>query len=856
MGALRSAIEDRLARELAARRVVVWYDAAREWETWVDQALARASAGEAAPPVVRIGGQEAHVVPMHGSYYEVVRACEPVAGGVEVAPTLVYVPGEPRLEALTPLRELECLGGRDEPFELELRRLAREVLRGAGQPESRIDELLEREGLDLGYLDSLTEQEGGASPLAPVFGSAREVDVVPTFLADPERRAEAARRGLLAEIAALAERGLGLALRRTEQADEMAAELARALLVAEMRGDLEGPEPVAIAAIPAPGEEAQRALVREVCARLRHDHPGAYEALADEVERALGLAEAGLDAAALGRIDTFRFEERALLEACDGWLADGDTERALETARARSESFWTSIARHPDRHAAWAACRELGELAQAVSRVEEALASPPGTARGWIEAYVAPDGWQAADRLHRRARYQLASLPDRAVLERGAERVLARYEALVDRIATAFTEVLERAGWHVDGLLGQTDVYRRRVAGQGEPVAYVLADAMRYEMGIELGRLLEAIGATEVRVEPAVAVLPTITDLGMAALMPGADESFTMAESPRGGVTGAIKGSALVGSAGRMEHAAAMVPGAAEMALDRLMSMSRSRLERVIGEAPIVIVRSQEIDGAGESLPEGIAQKVMGTVLEDLRGAIQRLAEAGARRFVVTADHGHLFGGAKGEEMKIDPPEAGQAVDLHRRCWVGRGGATPPACVRIGAGELGYEGTDLELVVPRGAGVFRAGGSLAFHHGGASLQELIVPVLSFSLERRRPGRRRPKGPPLKLAGPGEAITNRIFAVQLRPAQLELLEPLRVRVLALSPADQSIAAQAGWAGEGWDPEGRTITLMSGEPVDVRLLLDDDTVTEVVIRVIDVATDRVLHETAPIPVRVIQ
>ena len=52
--------------------------------------------------------------------------------------------------------------------------------------------------------------------------------------------------------------------------------------------------------------------------------------------------------------------------------------------------------------------------------------------------------------------------------------------------------------------------------------------------------------------------------------------------------------------------------------------------------------------------------------------------------------------------MKIDPPEAGKKVDLHRRCWVGRGGSTPSSCVRLSSSDLGYEGTDLELVVPKG----------------------------------------------------------------------------------------------------------------------------------------------------------
>ena len=75
----------------------------------------------------------------------------------------------------------------------------------------------------------------------------------------------------------------------------------------------------------------------------------------------------------------------------------------------------------------------------------------------------------------------------------------------------------------------------------------------------------------------------------------------------------------------------------------------------------------------------------------------------------------------------------GDEVDLHRRCWIGRGGATPAGCVRVSAAALGYD-SDLDFVFPLGSGVFKAGGDLAFHHGGPSLQELVIPVLTVRMK--------------------------------------------------------------------------------------------------------------------------
>jgi len=53
--------------------------------------------------------------------------------------------------------------------------------------------------------------------------------------------------------------------------------------------------------------------------------------------------------------------------------------------------------------------------------------------------------------------------------------------------------------------------------------------------------------------------------------------------------------------------------------------------------------------------------------------------------------------------MRIDKP-GGSEVELHRRCWIGRGGGTPPGCIRVDASALGYA-SDLEFVFPVGSHV-------------------------------------------------------------------------------------------------------------------------------------------------------
>jgi hypothetical protein len=856
MGALSKALQQRLSKELDRRHVAVWYDPPRAWQAWVQRLLSGALPAKAEATKVAVNGHQAKLVVFAGSYYEVVDACEVIAGVERPEPMLVYVPGEKHLEKLSPLRELECLGGDREPLQIELARFAREAFREAGLSDSKIDELVEREGVTFEYLDGVAlDGERGASPLAPVFGSSREVDVIPAFLADPARRAEAAKRGLDPDIAELASRSLGLALRAAGDADAVAAEFERLLLVAEMRCDLLGAEPVALSQIPKPQTEAQIALVRSVCARLRATYADAYEEMADRVEKQLGLAELQIDPLCLGRVDTFRFEERLLLGACDRLLAEGKAKEAFKVAEERGQSFWTSVERHSVRRAAWQACEELARLSLALDEVEREIQAAPRDAKSWVEAYVRPDGWYRMDLRFREARYRMTTVHDDGELENASEKVFARYDTVLERMTTGFFDALKQSRWQVSSGTPQTRVYEREVGRRQGGVAYILADAMRYEMGASLAELVKAAGAQALRLEPAVAMAPTITDVGMVALLPGAERSFTIAPTAKG-IAGVIEKKPLAGSNARMEHAKATVPGLVEMTLDRLLhELSPAQLEKAVHGARLVVIRSQEIDGAGENLPDGVARRVMGTVLEDLRKGVLRLAGAGIEQFVVTADHGHLFGARRGDEMKIDPPEAGQEVDLHRRCWIGRGGSTPPACARLSAADLGYQGTDLELVVPRGTGVFKAGGSLAFHHGGLSLQELIVPVITFELKGRGRGRVGAKGELVVLEAVPKEITNLIFSLTVRRSDLAL-EPLQVRLIAEGTVGGQVVSvgQAEFATRGWDAAARTLTLEGTAPVSVGLKIEDETVTELRVLVVQVGTDRTLKDTPPIPVRI--
>jgi hypothetical protein len=338
----------------------------------------------------------------------------------------------------------------------------------------------------------------------------------------------------------------------------------------------------------------------------------------------------------------------------------------------------------------------------------------------------------------------------------------------------------------------------------------------------------------------------------MAALQPGASSSFSVVEQNEE-LGARIDGAFLPDLSARKRFAAARVPTLVDLSLDELLGLQPSKLVKKIGDAQVIFVRSQEIDHAGEAGFNFHARQMMDTVIDNLARGIRKLAAARVEYAVVTADHGHLFFPSdRDASMRIDSP-GGDEVDLHRRCWIGRGGTTPPGCVRVAATALGYD-SDLDFVFPLGTGVFKAGGDLAFHHGGASLQELITPVLT--VRTRTAGPDRSVGCPVSATGLPETITNRIFSatIQIDAKALSLFsKELIVRPLLISSGRQ--VGSVGMAIDAdLDRSTGCVKLEPGKPVTVAFLLSDENVPSLRIIVQDPSTDAVLYRSPnDIPVR---
>jgi len=160
------------------------------------------------------------------------------------------------------------------------------------------------------------------------------------------------------------------------------------------------------------------------------------------------------------------------------------------------------------------------------------------------------------------------------------------------------------------------------------------------------------------------------------------------------------------------------------LTLEDVVTRESTSLKQSIARARLVIVHSDEIDRAGE---RGVGPAVFEQVLQRLRAAWKLLRDVGVRRFVFTADHGFLLI----DEGARTAQSHGRKVDPKRRHVFSAVAEDHEGEVRVPLSDLGYDSTD-QLIFPETTALFDTGRRpTGFVHGGNSLQERVIPVLTL-----------------------------------------------------------------------------------------------------------------------------
>jgi uncharacterized protein (TIGR02687 family) len=267
-------------------------------------------------------------------------------------------------------------------------------------------------------------------------------------------------------------------------------------------------------------------------------------------------------------------------------------------------------------------------------------------------------------------------------------------------------------------------------------ICVIISDALRYEIADELLASVRALDRYDAELSPMLGSLPSYTQLGMASLLP--NSSLAIADNDTGTVL--VDGNSSQGLANRQKLLEAGARGDATAALkaEDFMDLKGDDARSLVREHDILYIYHNRIDATGDKLvsEERVFEAVDDT-LEELIKLIKKLTGANANNIIVTADHGFIYQNRPLEESDFSSSDAtgGQTLFRDRRFVIGRSFKDQVGFKRFSARDLGLEG-DVDLLFPKSINRLRLKGSGSrYVHGGVSLQEVVVPVVTINKKR-------------------------------------------------------------------------------------------------------------------------
>lgn len=323
--------------------------------------------------------------------------------------------------------------------------------------------------------------------------------------------------------------------------------------------------------------------------------------------------------------------------------------------------------------------------------------------------------------------------------------------------------------WQLKGIPPQTEFFKKNVdpilkISDREKVFVLISDALRYEVASELSETIEKELRGKIKLAPQLGVLPSITRLGMAALLPG--KTLTLIPAQNNTLRDGLN---TKGSPAR-EQVLQKNSGVDATVLDaqKLIEMDQEQGREAIKPYRLIFIYHDAIDTIGDKpASERMVLNACNTAIQELVRLVKRLCNSlNATHILITADHGFLYQRSRiSESDKLPLPKAEDILESKRRAVLRTQPDPVPGTLQF---NLPYESKGTIAVIPRGSIRFAIQGrGSQFVHGGASLQEVCVPVITYRHKRAEKG---DEGPARKVGVQVNArsrrVTNNRFSLNL------------------------------------------------------------------------------------------
>lgn len=340
------------------------------------------------------------------------------------------------------------------------------------------------------------------------------------------------------------------------------------------------------------------------------------------------------------------------------------------------------------------------------------------------------EDWCGLDRCYRLAIerfYAIGNEDDRAIVEAADAALDADYALAVNEMNAAWTKRLKNDGG-TGGLAAfprQQEIYRL-IGDSSQKHVVIVSDGLRYEVAEEIVRQINS-GRHKAVIKPGIAMLPSETKYCKPALLPHERIEFVDCN----GCDVRIDDRWAVSMDDRREILARYNPDAACVDTAHLAQMSRDE-KRTLFKRPLVYVYHDAIDSAshGEAGKDIVA--ACRKCVDELATLIASIHSTyNVADVLVVSDHGFLLNDMVfADKDKIPIAASENALEKSTRYYLTRSDAMIHGIAKFPLGAVSAMASDVRVAVPAGTARFAApGGGYAYAHGGAALQEIVIPIL-------------------------------------------------------------------------------------------------------------------------------
>lgn len=372
-------------------------------------------------------------------------------------------------------------------------------------------------------------------------------------------------------------------------------------------------------------------------------------------------------------------------------------------------------------------------------------------------------------------------------------------------LSRSWNKVLETENrmqeWRIAGVPRQQNFYNEVVKPQfNNPqikrVFVIISDALRYEVAEELGNQINTEKRFTAELRSQLGVLPSYTQLGMAALLPHDEICY----QPGSGDIVYADGLSTSGTPNR-DTILKKYKGMAVKS-DDLLKWKNQQGRDLIRDYEVVYIWHNTIDAMGDSASteEKTFEACRNAVVE-LKDLVTRVINRlHGTRIIVTADHGFLFqqqplSGQDKTTLQIKPDNT---IKNHKRFIIGHQLPADDFCWKGKVADTAGVSDNSEFLIPKGIQRFHFSGGARFVHGGAMLQEVCVPVLQVKALQKTAAEKQPQRRPVDIVKhhPLIKLVNNIDKVSLLQTHPvgELYEPRTLNIFIVDNANNVVSGK--------------------------------------------------------------